>query len=490
MSSSLGMLNPNFAKAIQGGHRQQYRPGWLSTIVINGMIRASYCIVIVISAFLAHKIYNSSSADIDLIETIVIIAGLMLGFYIPIVPTYSYVSRRLFRLYLGIFKQWTFISILIFMLASATRTGRSISQEWIAIWFVCGLFGLLAISSLIELQLRRWRRQGLLATNIVVVGAGSVYNHLVQHLACLQDDSIRLIGLFHDDEVSPPEILVGDPAIDARDELIGFARSNQIDQVIVALPWHAETRLGSWLTVLRALPADILLCPPTISLCLSASRTPKIGSIPLLRISERPISGWNYVIKAAEDRLLGLFLLVLSCPVMLLIACAIRLDSPGPVIFRQTRHGFNNSLIEVLKFRTMYIDTTPLDLKSVTQATRHDHRVTRVGRWLRRTSLDELPQLINVVCGQMSLVGPRPHAVAHNEQYQKRIEAYLARHRVKPGITGWAQVNGFRGETNTEEKMIRRVELDLYYIDHWSLSFDLSIMIRTAFVGFIHPNAY
>ena len=490
MSNSSEIFDPTFDKPIRASRRKQYRPAWLSKGVIVGISRASYCTIIIIGAFLAHVLDNGAAVDIDLVKALAIIASVMHVIYMPTARMHDDGRRRLRRLQLKLVKHWVLVIVTIVSLILITRADHLISLSWVALWFVCGLFGLLAVSFLLDLQLRRWRRLGLLATNIVVVGSGNVYERLIQHLACVPADSVRLIGLFHDDEVSPPNNSAADPVMDARDELIRFARSSQIDQVIVALPWHAEARLLLWLKTLGALPADILLCPPIVSPSLSASGALKVGNIPLLKISERPISGWNYVVKAAEDRLLGLLLLLLAGPVMLLIACVVRLDSPGPALFRQTRYGFNNSLIEILKFRTMYTDTTEPDLRSVTQATRHDHRVTRVGRWLRRTSLDELPQLINVCRGQMSLVGPRPHAVAHNEQYQKTIETYLARHRVKPGITGWAQVNGFRGETDTDEKMIRRVEYDLYYIDHWSLLFDLSIMIRTAFVGFIHPNAY
>jgi putative colanic acid biosynthesis UDP-glucose lipid carrier transferase len=215
-----------------------------------------------------------------------------------------------------------------------------------------------------------------------------------------------------------------------------------------------------------------------------------IAGVPLLNIFERPMSGWSHVAKAVEDRLLAALLLILGSPVMLLIALAVGLDSPGGVLFRQKRYGFNNEVIEVIKFRTMRADAAEHGQAEVRQAARADPRVTRVGRILRRTSLDELPQLLNVLSGEMSLVGPRPLAVAHNELYAPLIDAYLGRHRVKPGITGWAQVNGLRGETETLAKMERRVEYDLYYIEHWSLGFDLRILARTLLVGFAHPNAY
>jgi putative colanic acid biosynthesis UDP-glucose lipid carrier transferase len=192
-----------------------------------------------------------------------------------------------------------------------------------------------------------------------------------------------------------------------------------------------------------------------------------------------------------EDRVLAAAILVIILPLVLLIALAIKLDSRGPVIFRQKRYGFNNEVIEVLKFRSMYVDRCDKAVgAAVVQATKQDPRITRIGGILRRTSLDELPQFINVLMGTMSIVGPRPHAVSHNEQYARLIDEYLARHRVKPGITGWAQVNGLRGETETLEKMAQRVRYDLYYIENWSLLFDIRIILRTLFVGFVNQNAY
>jgi putative colanic acid biosynthesis UDP-glucose lipid carrier transferase len=213
-----------------------------------------------------------------------------------------------------------------------------------------------------------------------------------------------------------------------------------------------------------------------------------LGGVPLLSVSEPPISGWDLLTKGAEDRVLAVLITIILMPVMLVIAVWIKFDSAGPVIFGQRRYGFNNNEFTVFKFRTMADDPSYSD--GARQATRNDPRVTRVGAFLRRHSLDELPQLINVLKGEMSLVGPRPHAVVHNEQYAQLIDGYLGRHKVKPGITGWAQVNGLRGETDTLEKMEARVQHDLFYVDHWSLLFDLRILLLTFVVGFRSQDAY
>jgi Undecaprenyl-phosphate glucose phosphotransferase len=272
------------------------------------------------------------------------------------------------------------------------------------------------------------------------------------------------------------------------DDLVHYVRTHPVDEVIVAIPWHDAADIQAIVKRLKVLPINVKLCPDYVGWTLPVRRFLPLAGIPMLAVLERPLSGWNFVLKALEDRVLAAILIVLFAPVLLLIAMAIKLDSPGPVFFRQKRYGFNNNPITVYKFRTMHVGADS-DL-TVQQARRNDPRVTRVGAILRRTSLDELPQLLNVLNGEMSLVGPRPHAVVHNEQYAKIIDDYLSRHRVKPGITGWAQVNGLRGETDTPEKMARRVQFDLYYIDNWSLLFDIKILLLTPFLGFVNKNAY
>jgi len=216
-----------------------------------------------------------------------------------------------------------------------------------------------------------------------------------------------------------------------------------------------------------------------------------IGNVPFLDVFDKPLTDWGQLLKTIEDRVIAFLALAFLSPFIALIALAIRLDSKGPVFFRQRRYGFNNELIEVYKFRSMYVSAS--DATAAKLVTRGDPRVTRVGRILRKTSLDELPQLINVVKGELSLVGPRPHAThakAQDELYTDVVEGYFARHKVKPGITGWAQINGWRGETDTIEKIHRRVEHDLYYIENWSIFFDLYILLRTPFALFDTENAY
>jgi Undecaprenyl-phosphate glucose phosphotransferase len=324
----------------------------------------------------------------------------------------------------------------------------------------------------------------------VIVGAGELGLRLVEQLESRVPE-VRLIGIFDDRRDRVPHYLGAYPVLGTIDDLVAFAGRHRVDLVVVALPWSAESRLLACMRKLRNLPVDVRLCPDLIGFHLHGRGVAELAGVPLLAVYDRPLEGWGRVLKAFEDKVIAAAILLLTGPLMLAVAAAIRLESPGPALYRQKRNGFNNEIIEVLKFRTMYAercaDGTEAGLR---QASRGDPRVTRLGRMLRRLSLDELPQLLNVLRGEMSIVGPRPHAVAHNRHYEPLIEGYLARHRVKPGITGWAQINGFRGATETVETMRRRVELDLHYIRNWSLLLDLRIIAATLLGGFTGSGAY
>lgn len=268
---------------------------------------------------------------------------------------------------------------------------------------------------------------------------------------------------------------------------IESARSGEIDLVFIALPLKEEERIRALLKGLSDTTATVhivsdLFCDTTLH-----TRRSRLGNSHLLSLHDTPITGKMSRLKRIEDVVLSSLILLLVAPVMLLIACAVKATSRGPVLFKQRRYGLDGQVIPVWKFRTM---RTTEDGTKVTQATRDDPRITRIGKFLRRSSLDELPQFLNVLQGHMSIVGPRPHAVAHNEEYRGQVPGYMLRHKVKPGITGWAQVNGFRGETDTLEKMEKRVAFDLDYIRHWSLWLDLKIILLTIAKGFFGKNVY
>lgn len=386
---------------------------------------------------------------------------------------------------------WGMTSALLIVAAFSLQVSEYYARAWAVGWFTVATCLLIAARILITGLGRDWANQGRFADRTVIVGAGAQGVRLAQHLEQHGDVCTNIVG-FVDDRSSriAPDTLTH-PFLGNIDELLKLVRENKVDQVFVALPWAAETRLRDIALEISTTPIRIHLAPDLVGFQFSDRSFSKVGSIPMLHLFDRPISGFDRVIKSMEDLILGSLLAVVALPVTALIAIAIKLDSPGPVFFKQKREGFNNNLINVWKFRSMRTDMT--DENCATQTTKNDPRVTRVGLFLRKTSLDELPQLINVLTGSMSLVGPRPHATGTKSEgrlFEDVVDRYAARHRVKPGITGWAQVNGWRGETDTAEKIERRVEHDLYYIDNWSLFMDLKILGKTVNAIFKAENAY
>ncbi len=285
--------------------------------------------------------------------------------------------------------------------------------------------------------------------------------------------------------------LLGLPLFDGIDALERMIRQDGVDTVLVALPWSAGDAVRSIIHRISLAPVDIYVYPEMRALSIPLRRVSKTFEWPLMMVCNRPIDGWRATIKRAEDLVLSAIVLAFISPLLLVIAAAVKLTSKGPVFFRQRRLGYNNRVIEVLKFRSMYTHLS--DANAAVQSSRGDKRVTRIGAWLRKTSLDELPQLINVLKGEMSLVGPRPHALATTAgglALEEAVPVYAARHRVKPGITGWAQVNGHRGALDSVDKIVHRVNFDLYYIENWSLGLDIKILCQTIKLVFADDNAF
>jgi len=325
----------------------------------------------------------------------------------------------------------------------------------------------------------------------VVLGAGSEAERFIAHLNRSRGSRPKILGCFDDRASRVSSALGGVQCRGNVDDLIEFVRDHAIDEVIIALPWSAEERLAALIERLKVLPIDIQLSPYGFGYRIAAPKVACVGGLPLLTAVQRPLRASDAVVKAIEDWAVGLGLLLLFLPIMTVIALAIRLDSPGPILFRQPRHGWNNRVIHVYKFRTMYHGAT--DLIGGRQTARDDNRITRVGRFLRRTSLDELPQLFNVLRGKMSMVGPRPHPIGMKTEEKlchEIVAGYAQRHKMKPGITGWAQVHGWRGATDTSYQLRKRVEYDIEYVENWSLWFDIKILLMTAYMGFRGPNAF
>lgn len=366
-------------------------------------------------------------------------------------------------------------------------------SSWLSATFVFALTNRIIANKI----LARMTAAGAFDTRVAVYGAGEIaarLNHYLRDPAL----GIRFAGVFddrsmsrHRDGKSPLEEANETLAKAGNmEDLIKVGRKGEIDQIVIALPPAALHRTNDIIKRFQQLPVSIHVCTHIASDLVDDTATQslsKLGPIGLLDVKRKPLSDWQPILKSAEDYILGTALLILAAPIMAIIALAIKLDSPGPVFFRQRRGGLNRQVIEVLKFRTM---TVTEDGDQITQAVKDDPRTTRVGRLLRRTSIDELPQLFNVLRGEMSLVGPRPHALAHDQHYDRLLQTYANRHQVKPGITGWAQVNGFRGETRTADMMKQRVKFDLDYIRNWSLWCDLRILARTVLIVFSSKNAY
>ncbi|NMG76651.1 undecaprenyl-phosphate glucose phosphotransferase [Aromatoleum diolicum] len=321
----------------------------------------------------------------------------------------------------------------------------------------------------------------------VVVGCNETGLRLAREFVQNPFNGVSFAG-FIDDRGRDRLEGVGDaPILGRLDQLSAFVNANAIDHIYLALPMASQPRILKLLDDLKDTTVSIFFAPDIFLTDLIQGRVDHVGGMPVVAVCETPFTGFDGFVKRSSDIVLSILILTLISPVMLAIAAAVKLSSPGPVIFRQRRYGLDGKEIVVYKFRSM---TTCDDGKEVKQATRNDLRITRVGAMLRRTSLDELPQFINVLQGRMSIVGPRPHAVAHNETYRKLITGYMVRHKVKPGITGWAQVCGYRGETETIGKMEKRIEHDLEYLRTWSLSLDLWIIIKTVLMVLRDRNAY
>ena len=324
---------------------------------------------------------------------------------------------------------------------------------------------------------------------VAIIGAGSHARQWLGQFRHRESPWNRIVGIFDDRRSRIDFEVEGYPVLGNFEDLVRSVRKGQIQDVVIALPWSADVRLKGIIAKLRDLPVHVYLVSESIGSRLTSDERLSHDLAPVFEVLPMPMSGWGGVMKLIEDRVLAVLLLILLAPLMISIALAVKLSSPGPVIFQQKRCGFNNKVIVVYKFRTMFWNATPKD-ESV-QAVANDRRVIpSFGRFLRCTSLDELPQLFNVIEGTMSLVGPRPHLYELNERFELLIGDYHGRHKVKPGITGWAQVNDHRGQTDTVEKMRARIEHDIYYIENWSLWLDLWILLKTAFVFWRHRNAY
>ncbi len=380
---------------------------------------------------------------------------------------------------------------LLLSVAFALKISDFYSRVWLVSWFISSAVALSAARLTFGHRIARLAQRGRFANRTVIVGTGPQADRLAIHLAEVDPLLTRILGFIEPDWEPDRPRRRDHGILGGLDALIQMVRNDEVDQIFIALPWNDAKGLRQVTHRLAMTPVSIRLAPDLAGFEFTGRSFTEVAGLSMLPLFDRPISGWSRLLKAVEDKVLALGLLVLLAPVLILTAVAVRLGSPGPVLFKQQRFGFNDQLIEIWKFRTMYHHLA--DHSADQLATKNDARVTPVGRFLRRMSLDELPQLFNVLRGEMSLVGPRPHAMAAKaggRLYDDVVDSYAARHRVKPGITGWAQVNGWRGETDTFDKIEKRVEHDLYYIDNWSVWLDFLIIAKTVMVLFRGEKAY
>ncbi len=506
-ASSAAALIDHFTPAT-GGKAQSYSlspealavaakpaPAPMSPIVLAGFVRMGEFALIVLVGFAVYAAYGLAEEGLGLRYSLAIFAIALLSMFA--FQTADIYQVQAFRghekQYMRLASAWSVVFLIVIGASFFAKAGELFSRVWLGSFYVCGLVTLIVSRRLLFLLVQHWTMQGRLTRRTVIVGGGEYGEHLIENLRRQTNAGVAVIGLFDDrgDDRSSAEC-AGERKLGTVGDLVEFARRTRVDLVIFSLPISAEGRILQMLKKLWVLPVDIRLAAHTNKLRFRPRSYSYIGGMPVLDIFDRPIADWDVVMKWLFDKIIGGAMLLCALPVMAVIAIAIKLESRGPVLFKQKRYGFNNDLIEVFKFRSMYTDQS--DALADKLVTKDDPRVTRVGRFIRKTSLDELPQLFNVVLkGNLSLVGPRPHAVnakAHAMLYNDAVDGYFARHRVKPGITGWAQINGWRGETDTEEKIQRRVEHDLFYIENWSVLFDLYIVARTPFALLKSENAY
>ena len=434
-----------------------------------------------------------TSAELAVHSRVVFIAGISFAVLAEMLGCYDIDAQfSLRRAWQRVATTWVTVALFLITLGFLLKSSESISRGWALGWFAAGGTTLLLLRSGTTLWVRRLKTRGTFNQRVAIFGAGAQGARFADYVQSHDRLTISLVGFFDDRrDGRVPAAASNVPVLGNLSALVSMIRDGRVDQVVVALPWSAEARLQQVVSRLALTPVKIRLAPDLASFVFARRPLVMLGEMPMMTLFERPISGMDAAVKSVEDKILPVIILALIWPILVIVAIAIKLDSPGPIFFRQPREGFNNKPFSVYKFRSMHHNRA--EVERINQASREDPRITRVGRILRRTSLDELPQLFNVVQGDMSLVGPRPHAPstrAGGRLFSDVVASYAARHKVKPGITGWAQVCGWRGETDTEDKLVKRFEHDLYYIENWSLGFDLYILFRTIGSVLLPKNAF
>lgn len=460
--------------------------------------RAVDMLVVVATGYTAYVAYSAHGDHPDswtlpsYYESALIFAAVLTLVVFPAFDHYrSWRGRRWGEQLRAIVGSVAMVLALLVVASALLKTTAWYSRVWLATWGGLAVTLLFSVKWLMTTVLRELRGRGWNRKNIAIYGAGELGQMVAERLNSADWAGFQIAAFFDDDVAASSQLkgaLKSVPVHSKETDLEEFIAKNDIRELWFALPLRAEERVREILFSLRHSTVQIRFVPNIFSFkILLGHSISDVAGIPVVDINSTPISGMNRVLKEIEDRVLAAIILLFISPIMAAIALAIRLESKGAAIYKQERHGWDGKVIKVYKFRSMRVTESAADFK---QATKDDPRVTRVGAFIRRTSLDELPQFFNVLQGRMSIVGPRPHPVKLNDYYKDKVEFYFQRHKVKPGITGWAQINGCRGETDTLDKMERRIQLDLQYIQNWSIGLDLKIIFMTIFKGFIGDKAY
>ena len=473
---------------------ERFSASSISQVLLVGAVRLLDASIVVAAGVAAHALAFDGPLAIAWPYLATIAVGVILAaIFTQAADAYHVVAFRSLSGQFGrILGAWTLVFAGFAVVGAFFDFGGAVQRSWLGYWFLIGAAGFLAVHGALSFFVKKWAREGRLGRKAVIVGGGEPAAELIRSLESTPGNDVNICGVFDDrSNDRSPAIVAGYPKLGNIAELVEFGRLARIDLLIVTIPVGAQGRVAEILKTLWVLPVDIRLSAHTDKLRFRPRAYSYLGAIPMVELAEKPIQNWDFVAKRAFDLIVGALALVLLAPLMVATAIAIKLDSKGPVFFRQKRYGFNNEVIDVFKFRSLRHEMADPDAKTV--VTKNDARVTRVGKFIRRTSIDELPQLFNVMKGELSLVGPRPHAVnAHTSQrlWNDVVDGYFARHKVKPGVTGWAQINGWRGEIDNQEKLRKRVDHDLYYIENWSILFDAMILIKTPLSLLKTENAY
>ncbi|QZO02513.1 undecaprenyl-phosphate glucose phosphotransferase [Chenggangzhangella methanolivorans] len=472
---------------------EQFSAASISQVLLVGGVRLLDAAIVIGAGLGAHEYAFPGSPAIAWPYLAAMTASVvLLAIFAQAADAYHVVAFRSLGGQVGrLLGAWTLVFAGFAVIGAFFDFGGMVARNWLGFWFVFGAGGFIFSRACLVVMVQRWARDGRLGRKAVIVGGGEPAADLIRALESTPGNDVNICGVFDDrSNDRSPAIVAGYPKLGNIAELVEFGRLAKIDLLIVTIPVSAKGRVAEILKTLWVLPVDIRLSAHTDKLRFRPRAYSYLGAIPMVELAEKPIQNWDFVAKRAFDLIVGTLALIFLAPLMIGAAIAIKLDTKGPVL-PPKRYGFNNEVISIFKFRSMKHEMADPDAKVV--VTKGDPRVTRVGRFIRKTSIDELPQLFNVLKGELSLVGPRPHAVnAHTSQrlWNDVVDGYFARHKVKPGVTGWAQINGWRGEIDDNEKLRKRVDHDLYYIENWSILFDAVILAKTPFALTKSENAY